>query len=138
MEPLWSHSGSERRLQASEMAHSQEGLVKQGIEPSLDRLLLDLRTSRGDRRSQQLERPGVTGISLQLRLVPTVQRQALTSERKQLGRHTGRLERHPGPLFEQAGNADAGRVEIEDGVEAQLGLQLRVKLWQRGLAGVAP
>jgi hypothetical protein len=56
--------------------------VKQRVEPSLDRLLLDLPTSRGDRRSERLERRGVTGISLQLRLVPTVQRQALASARE--------------------------------------------------------
>jgi hypothetical protein len=49
---------------------------KQRVEPSLDRLLLDLHTSRGDRRSERLERRGVIGISLQLRLGPTVQRQA--------------------------------------------------------------
>jgi hypothetical protein len=32
--------------------------VKQRVEPSLDRLLLDLRTSRSDRRSERLERRG--------------------------------------------------------------------------------
>jgi hypothetical protein len=63
-----------------------------------------------------------------------VQRQALAGVRKQLGRHAGRLERHPGPILEQAGDADAGRVEIEDRVEAQLGLQLREPPYERDLS----
>src|SRR5205823_9150255 len=98
--------------------------VKQGVEPPLDRLLLDLRTSRGDGRSEGLERRSVTGISLQLRLVPTVQRQALASAREQLGRHARWRERDAAALLEQSGDADPCGVEIEDGMEAHVGLEL--------------
>jgi hypothetical protein len=112
--------------------------VEQRVEPSLDRLLLDLRTSRGDRRSERLQRRGVSGISLQLPLVPTVQRQALARAREQLGRHARRRERDSAALLEQSGDANAGGVEIENSMEARVGLELGEAAHQRNLGRRRP
>jgi hypothetical protein len=100
--------------------------------------LLYLRTSCGDRRSQRLERRGVTGISLQLRLVPTAPGQVLASAREQLGRHARRRERDAAALLEQSGDADTGGVEIEDGMEARVGLEFGEAAHQRDLGRRRP